>query len=87
MPACSPERERDAASHLSFEGPYLWKSGGIAVDSKGRLCIADFDNFQVRRVGTNGVISAFAGTGQYTSRARTSKGRRRPPSTWATRTT
>jgi hypothetical protein len=54
------------ASHLSFEGPYLWKSGGIAVDSKGRLYIADFNNFQVRRVDTNGVISTFAGTGQYT---------------------
>ncbi len=54
------------ASHLAFEGSSSWKSGGVAVDSKGRIYIADFVNNRIRRVDTNGVISTFAGTGQYT---------------------
>jgi uncharacterized protein (TIGR03437 family) len=36
---------------------------GIAVDSGGTLYISEFDGDRIRRVGTNGVITNFAGTG------------------------
>jgi hypothetical protein len=35
---------------------------GVAVDSFGNLFIADSHNNRIRRVGTNGIISTFAGT-------------------------
>ncbi len=37
--------------------------GGLAVDSVGNLYISDTQNYRVRKVGTNGVISTIAGTG------------------------
>lgn len=36
---------------------------GIAVDSAGRVFISDSGNHRIRMVDTNGVITAFAGTG------------------------
>ncbi len=36
---------------------------GLAVDSKGNVYIADTGNDRVRRVGTDGIISTFAGGG------------------------
>ena len=38
----------------------------LAVDPSGVLYIADFDNNLVRRVGTDGAISTFAGRGSAT---------------------
>jgi DNA-binding CsgD family transcriptional regulator/sugar lactone lactonase YvrE len=37
---------------------------GLAVDSAGNVYIADTLNHRVRRVGTDGMITTFAGTGQ-----------------------
>jgi uncharacterized protein (TIGR03437 family) len=36
---------------------------GVALDSAGNVYIADFGNFRVRKVGTNGVITTVAGNG------------------------
>jgi len=36
---------------------------GVAVDAKGNLYIADRNNYRIRRVGTEGIITTFAGTG------------------------
>jgi len=36
---------------------------GVAVDGAGVLYIADFDNFRIRKVGTDGVITTVAGNG------------------------
>ena len=35
----------------------------LAVDDKGNLLLADYDNYRVRRVGTNGIITTVAGNG------------------------
>ena len=37
---------------------------GVAVDAKGNLYIADQRNHRIRRVGPDGVITTFAGTGR-----------------------
>ena len=37
--------------------------GGVAVDAKGAVYIADTDNHRIRRVGTDGIITTIAGTG------------------------
>ena len=47
-----------AATNAALSGP-----GGVAVDNSGNLFIADTQNNRVRRVGTNGIIDTFAGTG------------------------
>lgn len=37
---------------------------GIAIDDHGNIYIADTDNFRVRKVDENGIITTFAGIGQ-----------------------
>jgi sugar lactone lactonase YvrE len=37
---------------------------GLAVDALGNLYIADWENHRVRKVGLDGIISTFAGTGK-----------------------
>lgn len=46
------------ASSAQLNGP-----GGIAFDTAGNMYIADWSNFVVRKVATDGVISVFAGDG------------------------
>jgi NHL repeat len=41
----------------------LCAPSGVAVDPLGRIFIADYSNFRVRLVSTNGEISTYAGTG------------------------
>jgi hypothetical protein len=41
----------------------LSRPTGVALDSLGNLYIADGGNNRIRRVGTNGIISTFAGNG------------------------
>ncbi|HLY62799.1 MAG TPA: PxKF domain-containing protein [Terriglobia bacterium] len=38
---------------------------GVAVDSAGNVYIADTDNFRLRKVGTDGIITTVAGNGTY----------------------
>ncbi len=47
------------AVDASFRSPL-----GVAVDAAGNLYIADYLNHRVRRVGLDGVITTFAGTGE-----------------------
>jgi len=42
----------------------LWAPRGIAVSTDGSLYIADSYNHRIRRVGTDGIITTVAGTGQ-----------------------
>ncbi|MEI7436319.1 MAG: MBG domain-containing protein, partial [bacterium] len=46
------------ATSATLSTPY-----GVAVDAAGNLYIADFSNYRIRRVGTDGIIRTFAGTG------------------------
>jgi len=50
----------DAGPATSAE---LCSPSGVAVDSLGRVFIADYSNFRVRFISTNGNISTYAGTG------------------------
>ncbi|MFA6112244.1 MAG: IPT/TIG domain-containing protein, partial [Candidatus Latescibacterota bacterium] len=47
------------ATEAQLNGPI-----GIAVDSAGNLYIAEWNGYRVRRVGIDGMISTFAGTGE-----------------------
>ncbi len=50
----------DGGKAISAE---LCTPSGVAVDPVGRIFIADYSNFRVRLVSTNGVISTYAGAG------------------------
>lgn len=43
----------------------LWKPTDVAVDTNGVVWIGDSNNSRIRRIGTDGVISTFAGNGNY----------------------
>jgi sugar lactone lactonase YvrE len=47
-------------------GASLYYPFGAAVDASGRLYIADFQNYRVRRVDSGGTITTVAGNGRYT---------------------
>jgi sugar lactone lactonase YvrE len=47
-----------AATNASLNNP-----SGVAVDAVGNLFIADNNNYRVRKVGTNGIITTIAGGG------------------------
>ena len=38
---------------------------GVAADGAGNLYIADYVNYRIRKVGPTGIITTFAGTGEY----------------------
>ena len=44
-------------------GAQLSNPLGVALDASGNLYIADSDNYRVRKVGTNGIITTVAGNG------------------------
>jgi sugar lactone lactonase YvrE len=48
------------ATKAMFKSP-----SSIAFDSKGNLFISDMGNNTIRKVGTNGIISTYAGTGNF----------------------
>ena len=50
----------DGGAAISAE---LNDPSGVAVSSDGRIFIADTNNQRVRVIGTNGIVSTFAGTG------------------------
>ncbi len=56
-------------SFLGDSGPatqaQLSAPSGVAVDARGSLYIADFNNHRVRRVGPDGVITTVAGGGSF----------------------
>ena len=41
----------------------LWNPAGVALDNKGVVYIADTQNYRIRRVDTNGIISTVTGNG------------------------
>lgn len=43
----------------------LYQPEAVAVDAAGNVLIADQNNFRIRRVDTNGIITTVAGTGTY----------------------
>jgi len=49
-----------AAINASLDYPH-----GVAADASGNLFIADTDNYRIRKVGTNDIITTVAGSGAY----------------------
>ena len=49
-----------AATNGGLNGPL-----GVAVDGSGNLFIVDYDNYRIRKVDTNGIITTVAGDGSY----------------------
>ncbi len=47
----------------AFNGPYA-----VAVDGKGDVYVADSGNNRIRRIGRDGVVSTFAGSGRHKTR-------------------
>ena len=47
------------ATQANLGGP-----SGLSVDARGNVYIADYFNFRIRRVGPDGIITTFAGTGR-----------------------
>ena len=47
-----------AATNASLKHPF-----GVALDNGGNLFIADYNNYRIRKVDANGIISTVAGTG------------------------
>jgi sugar lactone lactonase YvrE len=45
------------ATNASLNGP-----AGLAIDGLGNLFIADYNNYRIRKVGTNGIITTVAGS-------------------------
>jgi DNA-binding beta-propeller fold protein YncE len=50
--------------HRPATSAELGAPSGVALDDAGNLYIADTENNRVRRVGTDGMITTVAGTGQ-----------------------
>lgn len=51
--------------NIPAAGAALYNPSDIAVDAAGNLYIADAGNARVRRIGADGMITTFAGTGVY----------------------
>src|SRR5262245_39625429 len=57
----------DASLDLMFGDPYIRSAGGIALDNRGNLYIADTNNHRIRKVDLNGVITTAVGGGVSTT--------------------
>lgn len=59
MPDVVPETDSgDGQGALTANFVYLW---GVAIDSAGNIYTADYGSSRVRKIGTDGIIQAFAG--------------------------
>ncbi len=60
-------RTGDGGALLGDDGPAtsatLYTPAGIVANSNGEILVADQDNYRVRKIGTNGLITTIAGTG------------------------
>ena len=60
---------REVSGTLGDGGPAfrsdLARPGGVCADASGNIYIADTSHSRIRRVGTDGIITTFAGSGYY----------------------